>query len=72
MLIQFINLHSSPPKRKSTMKNRKILVALILAGMTAMATAETNNPPNGENGPSEGQGGHEGRRGPPPQAILLN
>lgn len=48
------------------MKNSKILAALILAGMTAMATAQTNSPPNGGNG----QGGESGgRKGPPPQAI---
>ena len=46
--------------------NSKLLVALILAGMTAMATAQTNNPPAGSNGQGGGQGG---RKGPPPQAI---
>ena len=54
------------------MKNRKLLVALILASMTAVATAQTNTPPNGGNhqggGQGSGQGGSE-RRGPPEQAI---
>jgi hypothetical protein len=48
-------------------KNSKLLEALILAGMTTMATAQTN-PTNGENAQGGGQGGSE-RRGPPPQAI---
>ena len=52
------------------MKNSKLFVAFILAGMTALATAQTT-PPNGGNrqgGQGGGQGGGE-RRGPPPQAI---
>ena len=47
--------------------NSKLLVTLILAGITTMATAQTN-PPAGENRQGGGQGGGE-RRGPPPQAI---
>ena len=50
------------------MKKSKLLVAVILAGMTFMATAQTNNPSNGRNGQGGGQGGGQ-RRGPPEQAI---
>jgi hypothetical protein len=50
------------------MKNSKFIAALVLAGITAVATAQTNSPPNGGNGQGGGQGSGE-RRGPPPQAI---
>ena len=43
------------------MKNSKLFVAFILAGMTALATAQTT-PPNGGNR----QGGQGGGQGLPP------
>lgn len=50
------------------MKNSKLLVALVLAGMAAMATAQTNNFSGGGNGQGGGQG-DGGKKASTPQAI---
>jgi hypothetical protein len=47
------------------MKQKSLVVALILSAITSMAIAQTNNPPEGGNG----QGASEHRHGPPPAAI---
>jgi hypothetical protein len=62
------------------MKQSNLITALILAGMTTIAIAQTSNPPEGNNGQGgQGMGGQSGSgmgpgngehpHRPPPQAI---